>query len=399
MRFYQISIQSIFHCVVSFCLFFSLFACAREGGFETAPQHCGAGNAPSRLNGLFWLLGEPTSAHVLCTVQDSQFKQVYVLEPDSRDPLLFQDELTHNVLVVERFSGSSARPSRATWFSADGVQLTQIGDWPQNTYSALRLSEVEGVATGFDLGQLRRFFMSASAGSLLGKVTENQKSFANFNPIVTLQSGAWLALISSGFDLTTFSANEAQVMRVSEVGIHPDGMVSVADASARCKNAFQTLQLSNARVILSCNPQYFGPVPGEFVAVFEVELLASGELKIRKIHAENGADVQRIDLFGELGANEVFFGMKQTTSDDYAGRVVRSVRVRLDSLQLVDFDDARGPLALTKAGERVVFCEGTTQLCARGELFVSQTDSAPSVSVNPKFSLPFLSFPAKIPKP
>lgn len=401
MRLSEVFKSGVFSILVAPVLLLFVLSCTPEGELQTTSQHCGSGGASSRMNGLFWLLGEPSSANVLCSVQNSEFKQVYVLEPDSRDPLLFEDQLTGRVLLVERFSGGQARPSRATWYTPEGVQLAQSGDWPQNTYSALRLSEEEGLATGFDFGQLRYFLMATTAEATLGQFTEKEASFSNFNPIVTLQSGAWLALISSGFDLTSFSAKDAQVMRVSDGGPHSDGLVPVVDSTSfeRCKNAFQTLQLSNSHVILSCNPQYFGPEANELVAVFEVELKSDGELSMRKLHSENGAVVQRIDLLGQPNLKQVSIGMKVTSADDYTGRFVRSAHLSLDDLQLQDFDDARGPTTKTKLGERVVFCTESSRLCKSNEFLVNDDDEAVSLSVNPQFSLPFLSFTTKITAP
>ena len=401
MRQFQVFMQITIYIAGACCLLLSVISCTPSDELDSVDHHCGSGNAPSQLNGLFWLLGEPTSANVLCSVQNSEFKQVYVLEPDSRDPLLFDDELTGRTLLIERFSGQKARLSRATWFSPEGVQLSQFGDWPQNTYAALRLSDDEGLATGFDFGQVRRFLMSRNSDASLGRLSESEMSFSSFNPIVTLHNGSWLALIASGFDLKTFSANEAQVMRVSDGSLHPDGLVSIADATqgVQCKNAFQTLQLSNAQVILSCNPQYFGPDAKEVVAVFDVELMSNGELKIRKLHSESGSDVQRIDLLGQLNRQEVLLGMKVTTTDDYTGKFVRSAIVSPEDLQLRDRDDARGPTTKTKLGNRVTYCVETSLLCKQDEFLLSEMDGSSASNVNPSFSLPFLSFPSRINAP
>lgn len=378
-----------------------LIACTLSGESQVNAQQCGSGQAPERLSGLFWLLGEPGKANVLCSVQGNEFRQVYVLEPDSRDPLLLEDKLTQRILLIERFSGSAARPSRATWFSPAGEQLSQSGDWPQNTYAALRLSDSEGLATGFDLAQIQHFLMPRSQDVSLGQLTEKQFLFPNFNPIVTLQNGAWLALISSGFDLLDFSAKEAQVMRVSEGKPHSDGLVSVSDSVTReqCKNAFQTLQISNSKVVLSCNPQYFGPVADELVALFEVELGSDGQLSMRILQSANGSDVQRIDLLGLDDSGLLFVGVKKTMSDDYNGEFIKSGFLSLTTLQFTTSKDIRGPLFKTASGERVFFCVESSSLCEQGEFFLNETEGESSIRIPTRFTLPFLSFPASIQTP
>ncbi|MEY2986551.1 MAG: hypothetical protein RJB13_72, partial [Pseudomonadota bacterium] len=101
----QVFRKNILYLVRAFCFLSLVLSCTPSGIPVNGTQHCGSGRVPAQLNGLFWLLGEPASANVLCTVQNSEFLQVLVLEPDSRDPLLFEDELTGRILLIERFSG------------------------------------------------------------------------------------------------------------------------------------------------------------------------------------------------------------------------------------------------------------------------------------------------------
>ena len=58
---------------------------------------------------------------------------------------------------------------------------------------------------------------------------------------------------------------------------------------------------------MSCNPQYFGPLAGEFVTLFEVELTAQGNFNARKLLSRASDDIQRIDVWGiNSKADEVF---------------------------------------------------------------------------------------------
>lgn len=382
--------------LLALCLMSSCSLQTRESG-----HLCGSGEAAEALNGLFWLLGEPGQANVLCQVHEKTFQQVMVLEPDSQDPILFQDDKTGNVLLVERFSGSAARPSRATWFRSNGAQRSQWGDWPQNTYGVLRLSDTEGLATGFDLAQLNRIQMSGADDSSLGKSFAEPVSFSDFQPIVTLTNGSWLALVDSGFDLTRFEAQTAKAMTVRASDLTSEAPRSVSDPITKqeCKNAFQTQLISPSKVVLSCNPQYFGPVANELVSVFEVELLSTGELKFHSLFAADGRDIQKVDLLGVSGQNEVLMATMQTTPDDYKGRFVQVGFLSLTDAQFVEFSAARGPVALTQAGRRVFYCQEASERCEQGEFYVAGTPQGGGSSVNPNFTRPFLSFAARIPSP
>lgn len=380
---------------------FLMASCSSQLDTRESGQLCGSGEPPEGMNGVFWLLGEPGQANVLCHVHEKKFKQVEVLDPDSQDPILFQDDKTGYVLLVERFSGSAARPSRATWFQPDGIQLSQSGDWPQNTYGVLRLSDTEGLVTGFDLAQLDRIHVSPTSDTPFGKSIAAPISFPNFQPIVTLTNGSWLALLDSGFDLKSFEAQTAVAMAVRASDFEPVVTMPVVDSLTKhvCKNAFQTQMISPSKVILSCNPQYFGPVANELVSVFEVELLSTGELKFRSLFVADAREIQKVDLLGVSGQNEVLMATMQTTSDDYKGRFVDVGFLSITDTKFVAFNAARGPVALTRAGGRVFYCQEASELCAQGEFYVADTPLGGVTTVNPNFARPFLSFVTRIPSP
>lgn len=364
---------------------------------------CGTGQFTSEANGLFWILGTPTTANILCSVQSNELKLVQTLNPESRDPLLLHDSATGQTLLVERFSGRTARPTRATWYSSSGEVLTQRGDWPQNVYNVMRISQAHGVVTGFDFADLRKFIWSGSEVSVTGNSESTIQPLGKFNPILTLKNGEWFAAIDGGYDLIKFNAKDAKALVFREggsAGSVVEKTVSDSSHGMTCKNAFQTVALNNSKAILSCNPQYFGPLAGEFVTLFEVELTAQGNFNARKLLSRVSDDIQRIDLWGiNSKADEVFVGFKKTTPDDYQGKVVESGWVSLaDGRYAVD-NRFQGPVRALASGGFIYACQSNSEACRVGDVAVVDENRSQAKIQSPEFSLPFFSFATSVPAP
>ncbi|MEN9529291.1 MAG: hypothetical protein RI932_1164 [Pseudomonadota bacterium] len=363
---------------------------------------CGSGEASSFLDGLFWLNGEPTSANVVCSVQGGQYRTVQILAPDSRDPILLNDRATKQKLLVERFSGSTARPSRATWVDSSGEIVTQRGDWPQNVYSVIRVSASQALVTGFDFADLRRFVWASEQSESLGFTEPLQLQTSDIHPILTLRSGAWMATLDAGFDLQKFLPKTARAFVFQEDIPESRREIMLADTQQRleCKNAYQFLQLSNSRALLSCNPQYFGAVDGEQVGVFSVELSEQGELLVRSLLTRASNQVQKIDLWGVSPSGErAFVGLKQTRYDDYSGKVLESGWLSWRDGAFTPENRFAGPIAVLSSSSFVCSCERDTEICRNGEFLAVDESKGRNVRIPRDSSLPFLSFAVDIPQP
>ncbi|MBM3382605.1 MAG: hypothetical protein FJY29_09225 [Betaproteobacteria bacterium] len=362
---------------------------------------CGNAPAPSVLNGLFWLIGEPTGANVLCSVQEGSFRSVQVLAPESRDPILLNDSTTEQKLLVERFSGASARPSRATWFAASGAVIMQRGDWPQNAYSVNRISASQAVVTGFDFADLRRFSWSGAQSEPLA-LGEPLLQLNRVNPILTLRRGEWLATLDAGFDLQKFIPRTAKAVVFSEASSGNQKEILLRDSiqNLDCKNAFQFLLVSQSSAVVSCNPQYFGAVEGETVGVFIVELSAQGDVVTRALLSRRANQVQKIDLWGLSPSGErVFVGLKQTKFDDYNGKILESGWIALQSAEFAPETRFAGPISALSTSTFVCACQRDSTSCQEGEFLALNESSGAIARVRPASSLPFLSFATDIPQP
>jgi len=381
-----------------------LVGCENGGnGAGKNESACGTGRLASEANGLFWILGTPTTANILCQAQSNEFKLVQTLNPESRDPLLLLDSATGQTLLVERFSGRTARPTRATWYSSSGEELTQRGDWPQNVYSVMRISQGQGVVTGFDFADLRKFVWSGQEDSVTGNTETAMQTLGKFNPILTLKNGGWFAAIDGGYDLIKFSAKDAKAIVFKAGGGDGSAVektVSDTNNMLTCKNAFQTVALNNSKAILSCNPQYFGPLAGDVVTLFEVELTARGEFNARTLLSRASDEIQRIDLWGiNSKADEVFVGLKKTTSDDYQGKVVESGWVSLADARYAIDNRFHGPVRALASGSLIYACQSNSEACRAGDFaFVDENRSQTKIQ-SPEFSLPFFSFATSVPAP
>lgn len=366
-------------------------------------QICGTGQPFSELDGLFWLLGSPTTGNVLCTSSAGEFKVVQVLDPVSRDPILMQDQQSGQILLVERFSGPAARPSRASFFAPNGTLLFERGDWPQNTYSVLRTSAINGIITGFDFAELRDFSWSSSEISMFGSLGDFFKTLQKTNPVFTLKNGDWMALVDGGYDLQTFKAldSRAYLFDSKSPAARPSQIVLNDFLSGKtCKNLFQFMVLTNSSAVISCNPQYFGAVENEILNVFHLELTTEGELKVRNILSKQSSEVQRIDLWGQDSIrSRVFVGLKSTSVDDFQGKLMAAGWLNLSSGQWTPESRFAGPTYALPGGQLLSSCHHETSSCRIGDFALSRPDSADIKIIRPEFSLPFLSFPSSVPAP
>jgi hypothetical protein len=365
---------------------------------------CGMGAAPAELNGLFWLLGTPTSEHFVCTSQGGQYRIVSTLAPDSRDPLLFNDQSTGQKILVERFSGRLARPSRATFYDAQGNWIAQQGDWPQNVANIHRLSETQGLLVGFDFAELREFQWSSEQLRLNGVLSGAPIMSGKSNPSLILRRGQWTGLLDGGFDLVQFKSRTAVVnLYVGNNALESPSEFAIVDqdTGVACLNAFQTLKLTASQALVSCNPQYFGPVSGESVAVFFIEIDSSGKVSSRLLLKRNADDIQRIDLLGKNGTQDkVFVALKKTTLDDYEGRVVDAMWLDIETGGVLSDMRAIGSVSPSDVAESlVIVCQFDSSMCRAGEIAIRDADGMELRAYAPQFAVPFLSFAHDVPKP
>jgi hypothetical protein len=375
---------------------------ARQKDAQEQSSVCGKGKASSALNGLFWLMGEPTGANVLCSVQGGEYRSVQVLAPESRDPILLKDISTKQTLLVERFSGSAARSSRATLYAPTADVLMQRGNWPQNVYSVLRVSDSQAIVTGFDFADLRRFNWSNNQSEAL--IVSEAPLFqpSQLNPILTLRRGEWLATVDSGFDLKRFSAKTVRALVFREAAPETLNEKKLVDSkqNLECQNAFQFLLLSSSSAIVSCNPQYFGAVEGEKVGVFHIELAEQGELVVRALLSRNANEVQKIDLWGLSPSGEsVFVGLKRTTVDDYNGTIVQSGWISWRDGAFTSESRFAGPVSALSAGSFVCSCQQDSESCGAGDFLLVDEASVTRTLLRRESTLPFLSFAVDIPPP
>jgi hypothetical protein len=367
---------------------------------------CGGSAGSGQLDGLTWLAGSPAQANVLCQVKRSAGRILQALDPESRDPLLFQDSQSSFQLLVERFSGRQSRPSRLTWFSAGGERLGQRGDWPQNVYGISAISSETAVVAGFDFGVIQRVDWKAETFALPLENVFSLAQGSDVRPVHVLSAESWLAVIDNGYDLIRYTAKDAMVYPVrQDNGFDEGDAVFVRDprTNSSCRNAFQTYPLTRSRVLLSCNPQYFGPEVGQAVALFEVNLQSDGTISSRELVRFDGAEIQRIDIFGaDISSGFVFLGYKKTSADDYDGKIVSSGWLNLNNGEWISEDRFAGPfIQLGPNKGSVVACRTATPKCGAGQFLhlggaqpwspdVTLTVSA----LNPE--VPFLSFAHEI---
>jgi len=388
-------------------LMFSLisWACSKHSSGGGSARLCGGASGSDRLNGLTWLSGSPTQANVVCHIQNQSADVLLSLDPESRDPILFRDFQLNRHILVERFSGVTARPSRVTWFSEFGQFLGQRGQWPQNVYGLTVISSDEAIVSGFDAGVLLNVHWSNESFAE-AKSDPVRLSFdpTQVHPVHTLSNGSWLAAIDNGYDLTKYVATDAKAIvfeRSQANSIKVSKVISDSESPSgrTCQNAFQTLPLSRSEVILSCNPQYFGAVLGAHVNLYKVSLQSDGSLQVKELLRRDGADVQRIDLWGvDSERSRAFVAFKKTTATDYEGQLESAGWVNLTTLELSLEKRFSGPIhALAGGTVFVSACRYDAEGCRSGQ-FVLIDGSAPwqsqskieTLTLAPE--LPFLSF-------
>ncbi|MEY3903070.1 MAG: hypothetical protein RL189_2376 [Pseudomonadota bacterium] len=380
-----------------------LLSCVRPN--DTGAQEnslCGGSLESNRLEGLTWLAGSPTQNNILCEIRQQKARIVQSLEPDSRDPILFQDSGLGFHILVERFSGRQSRPSRMTWFSADGQRKGQRGDWPENAYGISLSASDEALVAGFDFGVLQKVAWQESQFASPQSEAVKLDGGSGVHPVHILSRGNFIAVIDNGFDLSTFKAIDAKVfVRDQSSGKKDFDSFKIADSKTglSCLNAFQSLAISAAEVLVSCNPQYFGAARGEAVAVFKISLGESGEVTMRTLASFDGADVQKIDLLGlPEGKQRVFVAYKNTKIDDYEGTILKAGWLTLDGGDFLKEERFAGPLKrLPGSNNYAVSCAADFGVCKRGKfLFVGSAEpwdtaaSAQLMDLQPE--LPFLSF-------
>lgn len=402
----QISIPFRVFCVLALCV-----GCAASVGDPQPTSLCGGVASVSQVEGLTWLAGSPTQANVLCEVRGQRARIALSLEPESRDPLLFREPIQNRNLLLERFSGKQACPSRLTWFSSLGEKIGQRGDWPQNTYGVNLSKNESAFVTGFDGGVIQRVswrtenFAEPLQPAASIEIPEGGKS----NPIHTLNNDTWFAVIDNGYDLVRFQPKESKIFLFQDSSSPEKTQVfPVADetSGAKCMNAFQSVALSASDVLLSCNPQYFGPAASNRVAVFHVSLRSGGRIEVREIVHFDGAEIQRIDLWGLDSPKEnLFVSYKNTAVNNYEGSIARSGWINLKTLVFKNESRFAGPLHLLgNSTGFVVACQKSLDRCSKGQfLFVEGAQpwrdeaSLRVLELNPQ--LPFLSFPQEIYQP
>lgn len=382
---------------------FFLLACARQNNAGLRENLlCGDRVENDRLDGLTWLAGSPTQNNILCEVRQQKTRIVQSLEPDSRDPLLFRDSLLGLHILVERFSGRQSRPSRLTWFSADGQRKGQRGDWPENAYGINLAASGEALVAGFDFGVLQKVAWQESQFASPQADPVKLAGGGGVHPVHILSRGDFIAVVDSGFDLSTFKAVDAKVflkVKSSEKTAFDSFKMTDSNSGLSCLNAFQVMPISTSEVLISCNPQYFGAARGETVALFKIALGESGELTMRALASFDGADVQRIDLLGmSAGGQRAFVAYKNTKIDDYEGKIFKTGWLDLDGGDFLIEERFSGPLKrLSGSNKYAVACSADYGACKRGHfLFVGGAepwDGAAAVELfGLRPELPFLSF-------
>lgn len=379
-----------------------LGACRRLGEPSIVSHPCGQSVGSASVDGFIWLAGSPTQANGLCEIRQQQPRLLLALDPESRDPQLFNDQKSGRSVLVERFSGRQARPSRVTWFSSQGEKLGQRGDWPQNVYGISLTDAGDALVTGFDFGVLQRIQWQGAEFATPSSSELRIDAGTSVHPIHTLSEQNWFAVVDNGYDLTKYTALEAKVF-VFRAGTNPvlTKTVELTDPQSgiKCRNAFQTLAISSSEVLVSCNPQYFGPKSGETVAAFKVTLEETGDVSVREMVHFDGNDIQRIDLWGvDVSQQFAFFGYKKTTIDNYEGTVARAGWMKVDDLTWIPEQRFAGPVHWLASGSgSVVACSADSQECSKGQfiyLSSKQPWSSPAIiqklELNPE--LPFLSF-------
>ena len=379
-----------------------LMGCMREELKPIVSNLCGGSVGSSALDGLSWVAGSPTQPNVLCQVQQSKASIIYALEPESRDPVLFDDPQSSFQLLVERFSGRQSRPSRVTWFSSGGERLGQRGDWPQNVYGISRLSTDNAIVAGFDFGVIQQVGLNLQTFAAPKEKPFSLSAEGPARPVHLLSNDVWLAAIDNGYDLIRFKPEVAMIFQVSSVnGLERRQATPVKDnrTGGTCENAFQAFALTKSSVLLSCNPQYFGPAAGQSVALFEVSLASDGEVLSRELVRLSGTEVQKIEIFGTDNNNEhVFLGYKTTTKEDYNGALLRAGWMNLLSGEWIPEVRFAGPLRQLGQGRgSVVACQFTSSKCQAGRFLhlIGNSPWSPEISsslalLSPE--LPFLSF-------
>lgn len=394
--------KSVFPLLTLLIFFFTGCSSAERSG--NLGDFCGGATGNARVAGLAWLAGSPTQANGLCSIDsDGKASLSFSLDPESRDPLLFRDNATSVQILVERFAGRQARPSRITWFSGTSEKLGQRGDWPRNVYGINLLSASEAVVTGFDYAEIQivnwQSNVFASPAALVSPVSQE----VVIHPIQTLFSNDWFAAIDNGYDLVQYAAKESRAFVVDKIKQRQPPVMDVVIADKLtggvCLNAFQSLSVSPSSVLLSCNPQYFGAAAGNRVSLFLVELNSEGQISSRELVHFDGDEIQRIDLWGlDETSGKVFLGYKKTAINDFEGVVVQSGWLDLRTGSWLPEARFAGPLQhLANGNGTVVFCQADATHCSKSQFaFIggsSPTTDASSVirlELNP--SLPFLSF-------
>ncbi|NBW82174.1 hypothetical protein EBR21_10525, partial [bacterium] len=297
-----------------------------------------------------------------------------------------------------------------TWFSANGEKSGQRGDWPRNVYGISLLGPSEAVVTGFDDAEIQLVNWQADGFAAPAAPVAALPQEALAHPVQTLAADGWFAVIDNGYDLVRYAAKESRVFVIDKNKQRqpPASEIVVSDPSTggTCLNAYQSLSISPSEILLSCNPQYFGPASGNRVALFHVELNSEGQIRSRELAHFDGGEIQRIDLWGlDAAAEQVFVGYKKTTAEDYEGVVAKAGWMDLRFGSWKSESRFAGPLHnLANGNGSVVSCVSQSASCSKGQfIFVegktpfSGNSALTHLDLSPL--LPFLSFAQELKSP
>lgn len=280
---------------------------------------CGGDAGSARRGGplagkVLFLVGNVKDSTSLCSLdtQTLALQQEHVLPVDSNDVKIFSDLKTHDAYLVERWS-LAKKNSRLTRFAgATGALAGESAQFAVNVHSLFRLAGNLLFVLGFDKGEVSvsKTDLSDDKGSFVLPVQTPKgidlamaNQDAHFD--LTLYGKDALYVLSQGIDLNTYKGAPAKFhrMRSNQLSaglsaglseVEATFTVQTADAQATCVNAASALQISKSKVLLGCNPQYYGPVAGSKVNLFLVDVVAGGEPVVTLLKEFDSSVVQTI---------------------------------------------------------------------------------------------------------
>jgi hypothetical protein len=345
---------------------------------------------------LFFLTGNPKDGGALCGYESQKdtWYTYQIYSPGSFDPLLFSNPRDQTLFLVERFS-FEREPSRITRFSSaepNGGEGVPKSGFPKNIYDLALLSKGLLWTLGYDESETAvvsdRFDALSPWNQSPSPLKGSRRDLEwpkEIRPIFALSNSTSVFYVSQGFE--GGNPTQAKLLRASRQSPNQiEEVISLKDgfkASVSCHNAFQWQHKSASQVMVSCNPQYLGPQPGQQVSLFWIDV-SQDPISIKSLVEADGQDLQLIQITGWNGdSTQALVEERNTTPTDYKGTIKNRYWISPLNGDKSPENAAGGNLGLVQNGKKLIFtCVGAPgQPCLEKKWGIRDANASPGSPV------------------